>query len=1041
MDLIKISIQRPVFAWVLFIAVVFFGAFTATKLGVSQLPDVDFPILNISMAYEGAAPEVIEADIIEPIETALLAVEGIKEMKSTVRQGQGSIQLEFDIKKNVDVALQEVQSNLSQVRLPADVDPPVIRKQNPEDSPILFLGVYSDKPISEILEWTDSFLLDQFRFIPDVADVGIGGFAVRNMRVWPDPVRLRRNDLTVIDVLDAIQSQHMETSAGQFSNGQIERRTRWLGEATNASELSELRILRRGGSIIQPGVVLKIKDVATVEDGLSDIRRRARLNGKEAVVISVRKQRGTNEVAVAKAVQQKVDELQSRLPEGYHLLMNVDFTRPTEASVETTYHKLFFAGLITIIICFLFLGSIQAAINILFSVPFSIVGTFFVLYFAGFTLNLFTLLALTLAVSIVVDDAIMLLENIIRHYRMGKSPALAAYEGSKEILPAATAATFAVLAVFLPVVFMEGITGKFFFQFGVAMSTAVVLSLLEAVTVTPMRTALFLNSSPKVSNFEKKLDHLFEGFANFYRRFLDWVLSHSWIVVLGSTALFVTSLILINKVKQEFVPQQDQDILIISGNLPPGTALGVTYEMAKKFEEVVLKDPAVERMLVSIGAGGPSADVNSFFMPVVLKSRETRNETHLQVMERLRKSLAHLKGVRFSLRDISSRGLTSGRQFPVSFNISGPDLETLVNKSKEIIDRLNSEELTQDLDVDFKFGLPELLIRPDRVAMANFGVSSEAIARTLNATVGGIRTTRFTDDGRRYDVRVKLPEKLIRSPEDIDNIYVRNNAGNQISLAKLVKFEERNTYQAIYRSNRQRNIGVSGNLRPGKSQGAVLARAEAIAKEVLPPGYGFKLEGAAAGLTQSFQSLTMALVLGIFVAYLILAVQFNSFIHPVSVLVALPFSVTGALLTLWLTGVSLNLFSFIGLIVLMGIAKKNSILLVEFTNHVRQHGESNIRKALVEACPVRLRPILMTSVATVVAAVPLIIGNSIGQETRTPLGLTIIGGTVVSTVFTLFVVPCIYLLLSRLEAKKKTGLSLDSEPRSQAETRPADTTI
>lgn len=1017
MNLVALSIRRPVFAWVLMSALIIFGAISLNRLGVSQMPDVDFPILSISVSYEGAAPEVVEYELVDPIEERLLAIEGIKEMRSSVRQGSGSVRLEFDIDRDVDVALQEVQSALSQLRLPPEVDPPVIRKQNPEEQPILFLGLYSDKPMREMMAWTENYLLDQFRFLPSVGEVSIGGFSQRNLRIWPDPVKLRQADLTVVDVLDAIQTQHLETAAGQFSTGPRELRVRWLGEATTPEEAGNIRILKRGGQVIQDAIY-RIKDVAEVEDGLSDVRRLARVDGHDAISIGIRKQRGGNEVKVAEAVKKKMEELQANLPEGYKLRLNVDFTRPTEAVVKTTYEKLIVAAVVTILICFLFLGSWQAALNILFSIPTSIVGTFIIVYFSGFTLNLFSLLALTLAVSIVVDDAIMLLENIVRHYRMGKTPEQAAYDGSMEILPAATAATFAVVAVFLPVVFMDGITGKFFFQFGVTMSAAVLLSLLEAVTITPMRSAALLGTSTKISRFERWLDEKFEGLNEAYGRVLDFTLRYSKSVVFSSLVIFVVSLMLMQGLKREFVPMQDQDILLINGQAPPGTSLPTTDEKVRMVEEILKAEPMVEGFFSSVGSGGPSAEVNQFFVPIRLVPREKRKETHMQIMDRLRVKFQEIKGIRISMRDISARNLTSGRMNPVSFNISGPDLEVLRTKADEIIERLNSEGLTQDMDTDFKIGLPELVIHPDRMAMAAQGVSIEAVARTLNASVAGIRQSRFTADGRRYDIRIKLRDELIRSPKDIEGIFVRNNFGNMVPLSRLVKFEEQTTFQGITRFNRQRAIGVYGNLSAGESQGKVVDRARKIAQEVLPDGYGFTLEGAAAGLEESSKSLTMALVLGILVAYMILAVQFNSFIHPISVLIALPFSLTGALLILWLTGTSLNLFSFIGLIVLMGIAKKNSILLVEFTNHVRHEGEKNILVALRKACPVRLRPILMTSVATVAAALPLALGNSIGQETRTPMGLTIIGGTIVSTVFTLFVVPSLYWLLSRLESKK-----------------------
>lgn len=1025
MNLISLSIKRPVFAWILMSALIIFGAICVNRLGVSQLPDIDFPVLSISVTYEGASPEVVESELVEPIEERLLGIEGVKQMRSSVRQGSGTVTLDLDIRRNVDIALQEVQAALSQLRLPVGIDPPVIRKTNPEDQPILFLGVYSDKPLREVITWVDSFLLDQFRFIQGVGEVGIGGFSERNLRIWPDPKKMKAFDITVIDLVNAIQSQHLESAAGQFVMGERELRVRWLGEAMTPEEVGNIRILRRGGESVynQGAKGIYIKDVASVEDGLSDIRRMVRVDGKDAIGIGIRKQRGENEVEIAKAVRAKVEELKPLLPPGYNLQVNVDFTRPTSAVVHTTYEKLAVAAIVTIVVCFLFLGSWQAAVNVLFSIPTSIVGTFTIIYFSGFTLNLFTLLALTLAISIVVDDAIMLLENIVRHSRMGKAPAQAAYDGAMEILPAASAATLAVVAVFLPVIFMEGVIGKFFFQFGVTMSAAVLLSLLEAVTITPMRAAVLLAAAPKTSRFEHWLDRLFEGFSHRYAGVLEKVLKYPKTIVITSVVAFLFSMLLVKSVRQEFVPMQDQDLIVVSGQAPAGSSLEYTEKKAKEIEQVLKQNKHVTSYFMSIGAGGPSAEVNQFFIPTYLTPRETRPATHAQVMDQLRQSLKGVKGVRVSLRDISTRGLTSGRQFPLSFNIIGPDLNILREKADELIKRLDQAGLTQDLDTDFKVGLPELLLKPDRLAMASRGVSVDAVATTLGATVAGIRQSRFTADGKRYDMRIKLLEEQLRAPKDIEAILVRNAYGNSIPLSQLVTIQENKTYQSISRVNRQRAVGVFGNVKTGQSQAGVLDKAAQMAREILPAGYSFSLEGSSAGLTESFASLTGALVLGVMVAYMILAVQFNSFVHPISILMALPFSVTGALLVLWMTGISLNLFSFIGVIVLMGIAKKNSILLVEFTNHVRAEGVASVKEALVKACPVRLRPVLMTSVATVAAAAPLVFGNSIGQETRTPMGLTIIGGTIVSTALTLFVVPCIYLILSRFESGKKIELN------------------
>ena len=1021
MNLIQLSIKRPVFAWIIMAALIIFGAICMNRMGVSQLPDVDFPIVSVSVNYEGAAPEVIESEIIDPVEQSLLAIEGIEEMKSSINQGTGSIRLTFNINRNVDVALQEVQTAVSQVRLPLGVDPPVVMKRNTEESPIMFVGIQSNKPLRDTINWTQDYLLDQFRFLPGIGQVVIAGFSLRNLRIWPDLAKLKAADLTVSDILDTVNSQHEESAAGNVNTGSIEMRARWMGEAATVEDFGNLQILKRGGQQIQDRIY-KLKDVARIEDGLSDIRRVARINGKDAISITIQKARGSNEVQVAKSVRDKINQLQSELPDGYQLKQVVDFTTSTEAVVETTYHKLWGAALVTILVCFFFLGSWQAALNILFSIPTSILGTFLVLYFSGFTLNLFTLLALTLAISIVVDDAIMLLENIVRHHRMGKNAHQAAYDGAMEVLPAATAATLAVVAVFLPVVFMDGIVGKFFFQFGVTMSAAVLLSLLEAVTVTPMRAAALLAASPKITPLEKWLDHKFEHIAEKYKHLLSWTIFHSKSIVVGSLVIFMVSMLLVKKVKQEFVPAQDQDLILLSGTTRPGSSLQSTLATAVEVENIVKQNQYVSSYFSSVGAGGPNSSVNAFTLPISLVSRETRKVTHLEIMNQLREALKSVKNVRINMRDNSSRNLTTGRQNPLSFNISGPDLEVLQVKASEIMKRLTDEKMATDLDTDLKGGFPEMRILPNREALAKRGVSVNAVGELLNATVAGARNSRFTSGGHRYDVRMKISDDQIQSEKDINKISVRNNFGLQVPLGEVVDFKMMKTFQSINRLNRQRAIGVFGSLAPNRSQNEVIDRTKAIAKEVLPEGYKMKLDGTAAGLGQSFKSLSMALVLGLLVAYMILAIQFNSFIHPVVVLVALPFSLTGVLAILWVSGFSLNLFSFIGVIVLMGISKKNSIMMVEYTNQLRSDGEKNVIQALLRACSIRLRPILMTSAATVAAALPLIIGNSIGQETRTPMGLAIIGGSVVSTIFTLIVVPSLYKMMSRLENNKETHL-------------------
>lgn len=1017
MNLIEISLKRSVFAWVLMSALIIFGAISLNKLGISQMPDVNFPVLNISIVYTGAAPEVVESDIIDATEQRLLAVEGIKEMRSTATQGAASITLEFAMDRNIDVALQEVQTALSQLRLPTGVDPAIVKKSNPEEDPILFLSLSGDRDIKEMIRWTQNVFMDELQFIPGVGEVTTGGFPDRNLRVWLDLDKLAKFDLTVNDVIDAVRSQHIESAAGQYIEGKREIRVRFLGEARTTEEVANFPILKRGGQLIQDKV-FHIKDVASVEDGLADIRRVARVGGKTAVTVQVKKQRGVNEVEVANAVLKKLDEI--KFPEGMSYQVNVNSTASTKATVDLTIEKLWVASLITVLICFLFLGSLQSSINILFSIPTSILGTFIILYFSGFTLNLFTLLALTLSISIVVDDAIMILENIVRHYNMGKAPYQAALDGCTEVLPAATAATLAVLAVFLPVIFMDGVIGKFLFQFGITMSAAVCLSLLEAVTITPMRAAALLSLQPKPSKLELKLDHIFEKLAYRYQGLLNGAIRYKWIVFVAAMTFFSATLFLIKGVKQEFVPAQDQNLIMLTASGNPGTSIDQTKVLVEPIEAAVKSIPEIKGYMISIGPA-------HLFMPLILTDQGQRSKTHVQIMNLIREKIKDQKGLRVSMRDNSARNLTTGKLNPIAFNLRGPDLELLNEKAQAMIQGLTDQKLAVDIDTDYRLGLPELSLVPNRDVLLKKGVSVEAVSQVLETAIAGIRAGQFLADGKRNDIRFKVNESQIASVEDVKKLYVRNNYGNIIEIGDIVKAETKKTLQSISRINRQRSISVFGNLYPGQSQATVLEKAKAYAQTILPEGYSFHLEGASAGFSSSFQNLLSALLVGILIAYMILAVQFNSFRDPIAVLMALPFSASGAILVLWGTHTSLNLFSFIGLIVLMGIAKKNSIMLVEFTTQVLHRDKLSHIDALLQACPVRLRPILMTSAATVMAALPLVLGEGLGHETRRPMGLVIIGGTVVSTLFTLFVVPIFYLLLNQIHFfKKKNEAAVES---------------
>ena len=678
------------------------------------------------------------------------------------------------------------------------------------------------------------------------------------------------------------------------------------------------------------------------------------------------------------------------------------------------------ASLLTGFICWLFLGSFSSTFNILLAIPTSIVGAFTVMYFMGFTLNTFTLLALTLSIGIVVDDAIMMLENIVRHREMGKSRIRAAFDGAREISTAATITTIAIVAIFAPVIFIKGVIGKFFFQFGIAMTATVLLSLLEALTITPMRCASFLDTSPRTSWLGRTIEAGLHKIMLGYQASLRFVLNYRiWVVVL-SGVFFVGSLLTNKLLRKEFIPAQDQGLFIIRAETPVGSSIEFTDNKMKEVEKFLAGLDTLRRYYVAIGRGG---DVNSAFAFITVKdkgSRPMNPKTHkewtqAELMNYCRAELNKIKDLHVIIQDLSSRGFSTGRGFPVEFTVTGPDWDKLADLSEKLKKQLTDTGLMNDIDTDFRIGMPEVQVVPDREKAGMRAVNTFAIGQTVNTLVGGVVAGRYTKGAHRYDIRVRLLPDGRTNKDQINDLYVRNLYGESVKMSEVMKISEHPTPQLVARRNRQRAITFYANVAPGKSQQAAMDEVEKIGK-TLPLGFQVETSGNSKTTQESFQGLLVALVLGIAVAYMVLASQFNSFIHPLTVLVALPFSISGAFFALWIAGQSLNIYSMIGLLLLMGIAKKNSILLVEFTNQVREHDpKKSVKDALIEACPVRLRPILMTSFATVAGAIPGALALGAGSETTIPMAVTVIGGVTVSTVLTLFVVPCVYSLLSRFE--------------------------
>lgn len=1017
-------------------SMIVFGALSFRSLGVSQLPDVDFPYVNVSLNFEGAAPEVMELDVIEPVESALMGVDGIRTISSTARSGVANISVEFEIEKNIDVAIQEVQSKLGQVQrvLPSGVEPPIITKSNPEDQPILWLSVSSNtlKPAA-LMAYVRDHVRDDFSKLPGVSDVNLGGYVDPAVRVWVDPKKLQRYALSILDVIKSIQTEQKEFPSGRFESTATESNVRTLGEVNRVEDLGQLQLTRRGGLPIY--AALPLSSVATVELGLEEVRRRARAMGNPAVGLGIKKQRGENSVAIARAVRAQIEKTKSQLPEGLEIGINFDSTTFIDDSIHELILTIALASLLTSLVCWLFLGTWTSTFNVILAIPTSLLATFLVLKFFNFTLNTFTLLALSLAVGIVVDDAIMVLENIFRHKEMGKSRVFAALDGANEISFAAMVATLAIIAIFLPVAFMDGLIGKYFFQFGVALSAAVAFSLVEAITLTPMRCGQFLATETSNNILVKNFERGFARAQKQYERMIPVVLEHRWKTLAVGCLVSILGCLSFIPLKKEFSPPQDQSRLLMRVRLPEGSSLDATDAKTLLVENIVARRADVVRYFGSVGGFG-GGDVNTSMIFVTLKEIQDRKLSQQQIAEELRAECKKIDGVKVVIQDLSLGGFGGGRGFPVEFSLQGNEWNELIDASLEMTKLMEELGTVSDIDSDYRGATSEVRIFPSRLRAQERGVSISDIGAAVSATLSGTVAGKLTLEGRRFDIRVKAEELKDESLERISKILVPNNRGELIPVSEVAEVRREPALLSISRSDRVRTIKMFANLAPGAAQNEVMAKLEKLAKAKLPASVKFVSSGSSQQFKDSFRSLMFALVLGILISYMILAAQFNSFVHPLTILSVLPLSVTGAGAGLFVFSQSLNVYSLIGILLLMGIAKKNSILIVEFANQLRDRGQS-VEAAVLEATKSRLRPILMTSLSTIVGALPAALASGAGSETRIPMAVTVIGGVLLSTLLSLFVVPALYLVMHRWEGAPKDDPIGSAGPKKTALPKPA----
>jgi hydrophobe/amphiphile efflux-1 (HAE1) family protein len=892
-------------------------------------------------------------------------------------------------------------------------------KLNPGDMPILVVAAFGTRPYAEITDYAENVLTDQLQTIRGVGDIMSGLRRRREVRLWVRAGELEARGLGVEDVVSAVGRQHLELPAGRIESQDIEFNLRTMGEFRSVDELNRLVVAQRNGTPIL------LQDVAVVEDGLQDKRIVGRYNQLPSAGLLVRKQRGANTVAVARAVKKKLQLIEKQLPEGIQLAIAFDSSRFIEECIAEIQFALLLAIVLTALITHVFLLSLRSTVIIALAMPVSIVGTFAFMYFLGFTLNTLTLLGLSLSVGIVVDDAIIFLENIYRHLEEGEERQRAAVLGSRQIAFAALAATLSIVAIFTPVAFMRGLIGRFFYEFGITVSVTVLLSYIFAVTLTPMLCSRWLRVGKAPDPVSHAIDTFISGLVPFYSGVLRFALRWRWAVLVAAVTVFVLSLGLLGQLGKEFVPSEDQSLLLLHLRTPVGSSIDYTDEMLRRCEEIVGHTPEVKGYFGAVGLGmgqASAANRGIMFISLHLKDQRTRGQDEIQ--RHFREEIGKIPGMFAFVQDLSGMGLSaSGRGYPIEFELKGPELEGIERNAHEMMERMRATRGLMDVDSNYEVGMPEVRIVPDRQQAADRGVDMAALNGAIQMLFGGMDVGKYKEKGKRYDIRVRLTAEERRAPLDIGNIRLKGRNGQLVPIRDLIDIRETPSLVMVNRSDRQRSIKITANVGGGVKQAEAMESVQGIAKSILPEGYHIEFAGGSEQFVETFQSLVFALALGIVVSYMVLAAQYDHFVHPLTIMVSIPFSITGALGILWLTGHTLNLYSMIGILLLMGLVGKNAILLVDFTNQLRQGGMS-CRDALLQACPLRVRPVLMTTISTIAGALPIVIGVGPGAESRTPMAIAVIGGLVASTLLTLLVVPVVYEMFDGIVAFFRRGREL-----------------
>jgi HAE1 family hydrophobic/amphiphilic exporter-1 len=1021
-----VAIHRPILTWMMTLALLVFGVLGFMRLGIDQFPNMDFPVLTVQAALEGATPEGMEEDVTDVLEEHLNTIAGVRSIRSTSYQGVALIVVEFDLDTDLDIAAQDVRDKaaLARVELPVTLEPPVVGTFDPNDTPVLWIPFESHRSVVETSEAVRRQVNPYLETIPGVAGVAMFGRQDRNIRIWLDGDALRARGLAATDVLGALQREHVEMPGGAVESGRVDYSVKTDAEFRTVAEMETLVVAYHAGAPVM------LRDVARVEDGAEDPSFIARYNGTPTVGIGIRKKSGGNTVAIVDEVRKRLGEVEKVLPSGikmYDAAGFIDFSKGVREAVAETEFALVFGALLAIFTVWVFLRRSRPTFIIAAAIPVSLIATFGLVYLAGFTLNTMTLLGMALAVGVVIDDAIVVLENIERHRELGENAFDAASKGTREIAFAATAATFSVAAVFLPVFFVQGLVGSFLRDFGLTVAGSVMLSLFVALTLTPMLAARMPPPTQRPhGGIYHRLERGFEWIESRYKRLLNWTLDHRGATVALALVSLLGACGLGSQLQTEFFPPADEGIFFARLEAAPGTALDATEQYLEHDEKWFLNQPELVGLFSAAGSSGGGneaarhAETNMGMIFGTMKPREERERSVMELVRDARKELGDVPGrmVRiFNPSEMMTAGANQGSfEVEIRGNLELGELDAL---AQEMIRRLKDLGGFVDLSSSLKLGLPEVRIVPDREKAAALGVDARTIAQAIHMMIGGTDVGVFKEAGRRYDIRMRLEEEDRRDPAQIGNLYVRSKAGDVVELRNLVTIETGAAPSAITRTNRQRSVTIGSNLQ-GRTLGSAAEEAQRVAKEILPEGVTLALSGQAQAMAEGARQMGLALGLGILIIYMVLAAQFESLVHPLTVMLALPFAMTGALGGLWITGNTLNLFSMIGILLLFGLVTKNSILLVDYANQLRREGMDKVT-AMRTAAPVRLRPVLMTAVSMIFGVLPAAIGLGPGAETRAPMAIASGAGMFSSMLLTLIVVPVFYVLFDDAAEWVKRG--------------------